>query len=156
MGYVSELRALVGHRPLLLPGANVLVLDGAGRVLLQRRVDTGEWGVVGGALEPGESSEDAARRELREETGLEAGELDLVGIVSGGEAGTRVYPNSDVVHAVGAVYVAREVRGDVRLQAEELVEVGYFDPRDPPSPMHPFCREALRLLRVRLDRSADG
>jgi 8-oxo-dGTP pyrophosphatase MutT (NUDIX family) len=156
VGYVSDLRRLVGSRPLLLPGANVLVVDAHGRVLLQRRADTGEWGVVGGALEIGESSEEAARRELREETGLEAGDLVLLGIVSGGDAGRRVYPNGDVVHAVGAVYAAREVRGELRLQAEELTEVAYFDPGDPPTPMHPFCREALALCATWLAAQASA
>src|SRR5438093_7618790 len=92
MGYVEELRRLIGHRPLLLPGANVLVLDGAGRVLLQRRRDTGEWGVIGGGLELDETVEEAARREVREETGLEIGELTLVDVVAGPRF-RRTYPN---------------------------------------------------------------
>ena len=44
MTYVSEVRSVVGHRPLLLAAA------GAGRWLLQRRVDDGRWGLIGGAL----------------------------------------------------------------------------------------------------------
>lgn len=67
MTYVSELRNLVGHRPLLLAAAGVVVVDDLGRWLLQRRVDDGLWGLLGGALELGESFEDAARRELFEE-----------------------------------------------------------------------------------------
>ncbi|HEX2184483.1 MAG TPA: NUDIX domain-containing protein [Chloroflexota bacterium] len=73
MGYVAELRALVGHRPLLVVAAGVLVFDAGGRVLLHRHRDTGRWGIPGGALEPGETLEAAARRELREETGVQAG-----------------------------------------------------------------------------------
>ena len=68
--YVSELRRLVGSRPLLLVAAGVVVRASYGAILLQRRTDDGLWGLPGGALEPGDSLEEAARRELLEETGL--------------------------------------------------------------------------------------
>jgi hypothetical protein len=61
MTYVSELRNLVGHRPLLLAAAGVVVVDDLGRWLLQWRVDDGLWGLIGGALELGESSGWAGR-----------------------------------------------------------------------------------------------
>jgi 8-oxo-dGTP pyrophosphatase MutT (NUDIX family) len=56
------------------PAARILLLDDAGRVLLFR-FDAGDrpafWGTPGGAIDPGESFAEAARRELREETGLD-------------------------------------------------------------------------------------
>jgi 8-oxo-dGTP diphosphatase len=58
-------------RPVL--GAAAVVLQ-EGRVLLIRRgqpPDAGEWSIPGGAVELGESVDEALRRELREETGLE-------------------------------------------------------------------------------------
>ncbi|UIP06326.1 NUDIX domain-containing protein [Erythrobacter sp. SDW2] len=55
--------------------ARLIVLDPLGRVLLFRYDVPGRppfWVTVGGECDPGESFEDAARRELREETGFEA------------------------------------------------------------------------------------
>jgi 8-oxo-dGTP pyrophosphatase MutT (NUDIX family) len=56
------------------PAARILLLDGQDRVLLFR-FDAGDrpafWATPGGAVDPGESYEAAARRELREETGLD-------------------------------------------------------------------------------------
>lgn len=53
----------------------IAVVEHAGRVLIGRRqADTalgGMWELPGGKVEPGESPEQAAARECREETGLE-------------------------------------------------------------------------------------
>ena len=60
--------------------AAVVVADGAGRVLLLKHLFRGGsgWGIPGGFLEAGEQPEEAARRELREEAGIELEDLRLV------------------------------------------------------------------------------
>ncbi len=60
--------------------AGAVVVDDEGRVLLVRRANEpsrGLWSIPGGRVEPGESARECARREVREETGLdvEVGEL---------------------------------------------------------------------------------
>lgn len=69
-GYIMDLREVVGARPLILAGAGVIIVDNEGRILLQHRSDNGDWGIPGGSMELGESFEEAARREVLEETGL--------------------------------------------------------------------------------------
>ena len=81
MGYIENLRAAVGNQPLILVGVAVAVLNETGEILLQKRMD-GLWGVPGGFIELGESTEDAGRREVLEETGIEIGKLDLVGVLT--------------------------------------------------------------------------
>lgn len=61
------------NAPIVRPSARVILIDDADRVLLFAGTkDDGLrfWYPPGGAIEPGESPEEAARRELREETGL--------------------------------------------------------------------------------------
>ena len=74
---------LYPERPLI--GAGVVVLDPAGeRVLLIRRARpprAGQWSIPGGLVELGETVEAAARREVREETGLALATLRLLDIV---------------------------------------------------------------------------
>jgi 8-oxo-dGTP diphosphatase len=51
-------------------GADALVRDALGRVLLVRRADDGRWAMPGGWVDPGETPEQAVVREVAEETGL--------------------------------------------------------------------------------------
>ncbi|GAA3325687.1 hypothetical protein GCM10020331_058590 [Ectobacillus funiculus] len=44
MNYIQELRSVVGTRPLILTAAGVILLDAEGRILLQHRTDTNDWG----------------------------------------------------------------------------------------------------------------
>lgn len=79
-GYIMDLRKIVGHRPLLQVGASVIIEDEQGRILLQKRGDDHSWSHSGGSVELDEKVEDAAKRELLEETGLIANSMELFGV----------------------------------------------------------------------------
>lgn len=66
----------------LVPAGNMLVVNDAGELLLQRRRDTGQWALPGGAQDFGETIAECAIRECREETGIEAEVIGIVGIYS--------------------------------------------------------------------------
>ena len=150
MGYIEDLRALVGTRPLILAAAGVFVLDDQNRVLLQRRVDYGLWGGPGGIMELGESLEETARRELLEETGLEVGALRFLSITSG-EQDHYIYPNGDECYFVTAAFVTREFSGVLKIDGEESLEVGYFALDDLPE-LAGINKIFLPLLREKVAR----
>jgi ADP-ribose pyrophosphatase YjhB (NUDIX family) len=66
MEYIQSLRQYIGHAPVLMVGAAILIVDDKNRLLLMKRSDSGCWGPPGGATEPGEIVEEAARRNLTE------------------------------------------------------------------------------------------
>ncbi len=153
-GYIMDLRKRVGHIPLLQCGASVIVENAGGEILLQLRTDNGEWAYAGGSLELYERVEDAAARELEEETGLVADELELLGVFSGEEM-KHTYPNGDQVSNIDIVYVCRRYHGQLRCQPGEVERLAFFPADQLPSPLMSIHRLALgKYLAQRRRREA--
>ena len=140
--YIMELRKLVGHRPLLQVGASVIVENTHGQVLLQKRADNHCWGYAGGSVELDEVVEEAAKRELFEETGLIANELTLFGVFSGKDT-HYIYPNGDEVSNVDIVYLCKSYTGQLICQESEVEELRFFSPEDLPENLSPPIRVPL-------------
>ncbi|MFC4534031.1 NUDIX domain-containing protein [Sphaerisporangium dianthi] len=81
--YPGLLRSSLGNTQLIVPSVRVVIHDDHGRILLIRRRDTEEWALIGGAHELDEEVAETARREVREEAGIELGRLDLAAVLSG-------------------------------------------------------------------------
>jgi len=126
--HIARLRAAVGHELLMLPSVSVLPVDEAGRVLLVRHAghDDG-WGVLGGAVDVGESPAAAAVREAREEIGVGIRLVRLLDVLGGPDYEVS-YPNGDRVAYVTAVYEARVVEGSPVVSDGELSELAWFGP----------------------------
>ncbi|MBS8264385.1 NUDIX domain-containing protein [Mesobacillus boroniphilus] len=124
MGYITELRKLVGHRPLILPGAVVMIFNRKDELLLQLRSDGG-WGLPGGLMELGESLEETARREVKEETGLTVGELTLEGVFSGAEYYLKV-ANGDELYSVTTVFSTNDYQGSLEVDECESLDLKFF------------------------------
>ncbi|MCI5956999.1 MAG: NUDIX domain-containing protein [Clostridiales bacterium] len=145
--YIMDLRRLVGHIPLMLCGASVIVENERGEILLEQRTDNGAWGYAGGAVELYERVEDAAARELLEETGLEAEELEPFGIFSGPEM-AYTYPNGDEVSVVDIVFLCHKWHGTLKRQESEVQRLGFFALDALPAPLHPVNAYAIEKLRA--------
>lgn len=141
--YIKGLRKLVGSRPLLQCGASVIVENPAGEILLQLRADNQCWAYHGGSVELDERTEDAARRELHEETGLFARSLELFGVFSGPET-HYVYPNGDEVSNIDIVYLCRDYSGQLSAQPGEVLELRWFPIQRLPCNISPPLRAVLQ------------
>ncbi len=134
--YIQFLRQYVGHQPLLQCAASVIVENDAGQILLQQRTDNHCWGYAGGAIELKETVEEAAKRELYEETGIIADELELFSVFSGQDFYYQ-YPNQDEVYNIDIVFICKKYHGELKADPNEVEALSFFDLKTLPEPISP-------------------
>jgi 8-oxo-dGTP pyrophosphatase MutT (NUDIX family) len=117
-------------------GANVILLNEKNEILMQQRTDNHTWGLAGGAIEPGERLEEAAKRELLEETGLIAKQLTFFNIFSGEEFYYN-YPHGDEVYNVITSYICGDYEGDLKVDEHEVRALQFFPLDEIPSNINP-------------------
>ncbi|MGW6358394.1 NUDIX hydrolase [Streptomyces sp. NPDC055092] len=144
--FIRKIRADVGHQLLLLPGVSAVVFDDAGRVLLGRRADTGNWAVLAGIPEPGEQPAEAAVREVYEETGVECVPERVVLVKT---LKPMTYPNGDQCQFTDTSFRCRATGGEARVNDDESLEVAWFELDSLPS-LGDFC-----LFRIK-QAASDG
>ncbi len=127
------------HYPSLHPAVITLVRDRE-RVLLTRKSfwPKNRYGLVAGFVDPAESLEEAVRREVREEVGVEVKDLTYVA--------SQYWPFPSQL-MVG--FVARYAGGDLRVDHEELEDARWFSVHELPDLPPPFS-----IARFILDRYA--
>ena len=126
--------------------ATGLILDDAGKVLLQQRSDNGWWGLPGGGMDPGESFSECAVREVFEETGLRVETSCRVEVYSDlADFTSIVYPDGSLVQYVTCLFICNVLGGKLQISDESL-DIGYFAAEEFPD---------ATLLSARL-RSRDG
>jgi len=142
--YIKYIRKKVGHDRVIVVGSGVFVYKD-GLVLLQKRKDNLCWAIHGGIVDIGENVEEAAKRELKEETGLVANTLELFGVFSG-ENMLYTYPNGDEVYVVGITYICIDFSGELHPEAGEVLELKWFDINDLPTDISPIDVEAIKAF----------
>lgn len=143
--YIHWLRQKVGHDPVFVNATCAIILDDAGRVLLQRRGQgekSGSWSLPGGIMEIGERPQETITREVLEETGLDVSVEKFLGVYTSPELVT--YPNSDTCQMVTQVFLCAVRGGSLRSDGDETLELRYFSKEDRPRMFRPHLERALR------------
>ena len=126
----------------LVPASNMLVVDEEGHILLQRRRDTGQWALPGGAQDFGETPAQCAIRECREETGITAEITGFLGIYSD-PLHIVAYTDGEVRQEFEITLIGKPVSG-APTENEEASEVAWFAPTELDGlDMHPTMRRQI-------------
>ena len=117
-------------------GSSVVVLNDRGEVLLELRGDALIWALPAGRVESGETYEQAAIREVREETGYE---IELERVVGNYWRPQLGEGDGDKMR----VFVGRVVGGDPSVHDAESIEVRWFPLDALPKRLFRFSREHI-------------
>jgi ADP-ribose pyrophosphatase YjhB (NUDIX family) len=140
--YIKELRARIGHMRIVIPGVRGILVDDQRRLLLQRRADTGHWGLPAGVVDVGDSVLDALSREVHEETGLTVERAELFGVYTDPRF-TVTYPNGDEVQTFTVAFLVRAWSGQLSADSDEVVDVRFFPLDALPENLWPVHRETI-------------
>jgi len=127
----------------LVPACGILAVDDLGRVLLQRRRDTGQWAIPMGKQELGETPSQCAVRETQEETGVLTEITGILGVYS--DPGHIVaYTDGEIRQEWELILLGRPVSGSPAVNDEasdvRWVTVGDLESLD----IHPTQWRQLR------------
>jgi 8-oxo-dGTP pyrophosphatase MutT (NUDIX family) len=89
------------------------------------------------------------KEEVKEETGLEIGELELLGVFSGPEYFLKV-PNGNELYSVTAVYLTHESKGKIEIDKTESIDVQYFNINELPEGLTDANRNYIEPYLLKL------
>ena len=123
----------------VVPSTTAIVTDEAGRIVLIRRKDNELWALPGGGMDLGESIEDCAIREVKEETGLEVALTGLVGVYTNPHHVIE-YSDGEVRQQFSLCYTTTLIGGDLKID-DESTDIAFVAPAEIDGlPMHPSMR----------------
>lgn len=130
--------------------ASFVVHDGQGNILLQKRGEhsrdeQGNWDIGGGAIEFGETIEQAIRREIMEELCTEVIELEFLTVYD-----AHRFHGGTQTHWVAIIYAALVDPERVKIgEPHKIEEIGWFTSRNLPEPLHSQFHKSFEVAKTR-------
>ncbi|OCP09135.1 MULTISPECIES: NUDIX domain-containing protein [unclassified Ensifer] len=140
--YIQNLREKVGTDLLLCPSVAAVINNAEGQILLQEKASGEGWSLPAGAIELGETPEEAVIREVMEETGFPVS-IDRILGVFGGKAFRYTYPNGDQVEYVVTLFRCRIISTQRPISDGETKSIRYFSETGMPPLALPYPRPML-------------
>ncbi|MDZ5610167.1 NUDIX domain-containing protein [Bacillus pseudomycoides] len=137
--YYKQLREKIGSDFIFMPSVAVIIKNELGEILFQ--YPGGEfWSLPAGAIELGETPEEAVVREVWEETGLQVQVKGIKGIF-GGRDFRHTYSNGDQVEYIVIVFECEVGGGELAAIDGESLKLQYFSSHERPKLALPYPEE---------------
>lgn len=117
--------------------AGGIVFNNKGRVLIRKSAGTEYWSFPKGHIDDGETTGQAALREVKEETGIEAEISNKVGV----SKYIYTFPKGTKIFKIVTFYLMRYIKGNLKDHDYETSDLGWFEPA-----------EALKMLSFSDDK----
>ena len=105
--------------------AGGIVFNNKGQVLLTQHSQNKSWGFPKGLIDPGQTSKEAAVREVKEEGGVEAEIVNKVGYSK------YVYTwDGEKIFKVVTMFLMKYISGDPKDHDFEVMDSGWFTPEE--------------------------
>ena len=137
--FIVEMREMIGHHPLWLPGVTAVITRGDGHILLVKRSDNGEWTPVTGIVDPGEEPAIAAAREALEEAGVV---ISVDRLAATTVLPELTYPNGDRASYLDLTFACTWISGEAYVADDESTDVRWWPIADLP-PMSPHMTSRI-------------
>lgn len=138
--YYKDLRDKFGRELIFMPAVVSIIRNENNEILFGRKHNEENWGLVGGAIEIGETPSEAVRREVFEETGLVTQPERIIGVF-GGQKQRFTYNNGHKVEYITIVFECRIIEGQLNPKNEEMKELRYFKEWDIPTIANDYPKE---------------
>ena len=127
----------------LVVGSSAIVVDDQNRILLQRRADSGNWALPGGAMDIGERLAESAVREVKEETGFDVRIERIVGIYSD-PGHVFAYDDGEVRQEFSICLACAITGGSLRVSSESTAVEFFTFEEAAALQMHESIRKRIR------------
>lgn len=124
--YIKKIRTKLGSDPFIHPAARIIVENENKEVLIIKRNDNGKIGIPAGAIEENETIKACIIREVREETGIEIIDLEVIGISSNPNLETVEYLNGDKIQYFTIEFYSKHWEGELNTEPDEEVRFAKF------------------------------
>ncbi|MEM7103318.1 MAG: NUDIX domain-containing protein [Bacteroidota bacterium] len=126
--YVARIRSKIGTDLFIHPAARIIIENEKGEILFVRKTDRDRLALPAGGFEENEDIETCIKREVKEETGIELLQLEVIGISTRPAQEIVHYPNGDLIQYFTIEFYCNKFEGvlEVRDKAE-IAEAMFMD-----------------------------